>query len=297
MKGLLFGGRGYFSSYCRTCPLTLMNCTTLMNHVLQADLDEAKSLAITTSQARPNPDESSDEVYSIRRRQQGPEDMEDWNKGRDAMQGLLVDLERMLNEDEAEEAQRRARREIRRMQRMSATRDDGMARISEACEESSALAAEPAPYFDLGRVDGGMEAIIEVACSKAGGYGQNGANDIVMVRAIGGGVDGGVAVLDRTVSRMAALRDQNRRMAALLRRLDRESSLLARMDALHRENSSLAAKYTAMQVVYIIAWDLPAQLIIDLCLPMPPMRRRSLRSSWSERCGVSLKRMLSLREL
>ena len=55
-------------------------------------------------------------------------------------------------------------------------------------------------------------------------------------------------LLDRTVARMAALRDQNRRMTALLRRLDRESSLLARMDALHRENSSLAAKYTAMQV-------------------------------------------------
>ncbi len=60
--------------------------------------------------------------------------------------------------------------------------------------------------------------------------------------------DDGELLLRRVVQRMAVLRDQNSEMARLLRRLGRESSLLFRMDALHRENSAMKSKYTAMQV-------------------------------------------------
>lgn len=55
-------------------------------------------------------------------------------------------------------------------------------------------------------------------------------------------------LLGRALVRMGMMRDQNRRMAGLLRRLERESGLLARMDSLHRENTALHTKYTAMQV-------------------------------------------------
>ena len=55
-------------------------------------------------------------------------------------------------------------------------------------------------------------------------------------------------LLGQAVIRMGVMRDQNRRMARLLRRLERESGLLARMDSLHRENTALHAKNTAIQV-------------------------------------------------
>ena len=61
-------------------------------------------------------------------------------------------------------------------------------------------------------------------------------------------------LLGRALVRMGVMRDQNRRMAGLLRRLERESGLLARMDSLHRENTALHAKYTAMQVRRGLKW-------------------------------------------
>lgn len=182
--------------------------------LLQANLDEAESkLTCIDSPQRRQP------------RGQSEEDEEE--------RALWSELQRMMHEDDEAEAARTRRRAERRVDASRAHADDGPMQ-------------DPSLMHGAAFAEGGGQLVASSSTLQH-------ANCLFEEEHSGGscgaGLHGGRAhLLGVAVQRMATMRDQNGRMAALLRRLDRESSLLARMDALHRENSSLNAKYTAMQV-------------------------------------------------
>ncbi len=56
------------------------------------------------------------------------------------------------------------------------------------------------------------------------------------------------ALLSRAASQLQLLREQNRKMVKLLKRVGREGGVVAQLDAARRENKALLCKYTAVQV-------------------------------------------------
>ena len=72
------------------------------------------------------------------------------------------------------------------------------------------------------------------------------------------------ALLARAASQLQLLREQNRKMVKLLKRVGREGGLVAQLDAARQENKTLLCKYTAVQVrVKIMSWYIDLFL---LCL-------------------------------
>ena len=220
-------------------PLLLNGFLDLPVLLLQANLDEAESKLTCVGGSQQWQQPGGQSTSEAARRKNAEEEGAVVRRGEEEEEeeGVLwSELRRMMHEDDEAEAARARRRAERRADAGRAPSDDG---------PQAALRSLPLMH-GVDCAEGGGQLVASCPLLQ---HANHLFDEERSDRGCSTGLHGGRAqLLGMAVQRMAAMRDQNGRMAALLRRLDRESSLLARMDALHRENSSLNAKYVAMQV-------------------------------------------------